>query len=339
MNVGWILGSAIVSFAIAAILGKWLVPFLKKLKYGQTILDIGPKWHKGKQGTPTMGGLMFVISTVVTTVVCALLYSLLAEDEAFAQATLMMPRVLAGLAMAVLYGAIGFFDDYIKVVKKEESRPYGPAEADFAVCGRGGVFTDAQPDGRYFTNNYSVCRSGRFGLALLGACCNPDCRYGQRGQSFRWNRRACGFDDVLCRPCVYADCFYACGPGHGDYVGGACGRRLGFLLWNFHPAKVFMGDTGSLYLGGFLCALAFGLNIPIILIPVALVYFCEMFSVMLQVVYFKITHGKRLFKMSPIHHHFEMCGWSEVKIVAVFSTVTAVCGIIALMLVVMGVVR
>ena len=127
--------------------------------------------------------------------------------------------------------------------------------------------------------------------------------------------------------------------GMGIMSAALAGGCLGFLLWNFHPAKVFMGDTGSLYLGGFLCALAFGLNIPIILIPVALVYFCEMFSVMLQVVYFKITHGKRLFKMSPIHHHFEMCGWSEVKIVAVFSTVTAVCGIIALMLVVMGVVR
>ena len=108
-------------------------------------------------------------------------------------------------------------------------------------------------------------------------------------------------------------------------LAGAC---LGFLLWNFYPAKVFMGDTGSLFLGGFLCAVAYGINMPVLIIPVGIVYIIEMFSVMLQVGYFKATHGKRLFKMSPIHHHFEMCGWSEVKIVIVFSAVTAVMGIL-----------
>ena len=120
MNVGWILGSAVVSFAIAAILGKWLVPFLQKLKYGQTILDIGPKWHKGKQGTPTMGGLMFVASTIVTSVAGVLLCSAFAsgEDPVFTQVTLSFNKVFAGLAMAAAFGAIGFFDDYIKVVKK-----------------------------------------------------------------------------------------------------------------------------------------------------------------------------------------------------------------------------
>ena len=117
-------------------------------------------------------------------------------------------------------------------------------------------------------------------------------------------------------------------------VAGAC---LGFLVWNFHPAKVFMGDTGSLFLGGIVCALAFAVNMPILLLPLGIVYLCEMFSVMLQVSYFKLTHGKRLFKMSPIHHHFEMCGWSEVKIVGVFSTVTALFGAVAFLLVLFGV--
>lgn len=108
-------------------------------------------------------------------------------------------------------------------------------------------------------------------------------------------------------------------------LAGAC---LGFLVWNFYPAKVFMGDTGSLFLGGFLCAIAYGINMPILIIPVGIVYIIEMFSVILQVGYFKLTHGKRLFKMSPIHHHFEMCGWSEVKVVVVFSIVTAVMGVL-----------
>jgi len=114
------------------------------------------------------------------------------------------------------------------------------------------------------------------------------------------------------------------------------GGCLGFLVWNFHPAKVFMCDTGSLFLGGMVCALAFSLKMPILLIPMGIMYLVEMFSVMLQVTYFKLTHGKRLFKMSPIHHHFEMCGWSETKIVIVFSTVTVIFGIIAFLCVIFG---
>ena len=117
-----------------------------------------------------------------------------------------------------------------------------------------------------------------------------------------------------------------------------CGGCLGFLVWNFHPAKVFMGDTGSLFLGGIVCAMAFAMDMHVIMLLVGLMYLVEMFSVMLQVSYFKLTHGKRIFRMSPIHHHFEMGGWSETKIVAVFSTVTAICGIIALLLVIFGVV-
>ncbi|MGN1126998.1 MAG: phospho-N-acetylmuramoyl-pentapeptide-transferase, partial [Ruminococcus sp.] len=116
-------------------------------------------------------------------------------------------------------------------------------------------------------------------------------------------------------------------------VAGGC---LGFLIWNFNPAKVFMGDTGSLFLGGAVCAMAFAMNMPVILIPMALVYIIEMLSVILQVTYFKLTHGKRLFKMSPIHHHFEKCGWSETKIVVVFSTFTVVVGVIVTALVILG---
>ena len=128
-----------------------------------------------------------------------------------------------------------------------------------------------------------------------------------------------------------------------DYLGvtamsaAAAGACLGFLVWNFHPAKVFMGDTGSLFLGGLVVALAFATGMPILLLPIGIVYIAEEVSVVLQVSYFKLTHGKRLFKMSPIHHHFEMCGWSEVKIVAVFSAVTAVFGAIAFALVYFGV--
>ena len=123
----------------------------------------------------------------------------------------------------------------------------------------------------------------------------------------------------------------------GIMASALAGGCLGFLLWNFHPAKVFMGDTGSLFLGGYICALAYALNMPIILIIIALPYLLEMLSVVLQVTYFKLTHGKRLFKMSPIHHHFEMCGWSEVKIVVVFGLVAAACGIISVFVTIFGI--
>lgn len=339
MNVGWILGSAIVSFAIAAVLGKWLVPFLKKLKYGQTILDIGPKWHKGKQGTPTMGGLMFIISTVVTTVICVVLYSLLSEDAAFSQATLVMPRVLAGLAMAVLYGAIGFFDDYIKVVKKRNLGLTAPQKLILQFAVAAAFLLTLNLTG--MTSQTLIPFAGAVDLGWLYWVLAAILIVG----TVNAVNLSDGIDGLVGSMTFFASLAFMliastlAIQGMGIMAAALAGGCLGFLLWNFHPAKVFMGDTGSLYLGGFLCALAFGLNMPIILIPVALVYFCEMFSVMLQVVYFKISHGKRLFKMSPIHHHFEMCGWSEVKIVAVFSLVTAVCGIIALVLVVTGFIR
>ena len=124
--------------------------------------------------------------------------------------------------------------------------------------------------------------------------------------------------------------------GLGIVAGALAGGCLGFLLWNFNPAKVFMGDTGSLFLGGMICVLGFGLNLPILLVPIGIVYLCEILSVVLQVSYFKATHGKRLFKMSPIHHHFEMCGWSEIKICLVFSLVTLAGGALALYSVLKG---
>lgn len=341
MNVGWILGSAIVSFAIAAVLGKWLVPYLKKLKYGQTILEIGPKWHKGKEGTPTMGGLMFVISTVVTTVLCVVLYSLLADPEnaAFTQATLAMPRVLAGLAMAAAYGAIGFFDDYIKVVKKRNLGLTAPQKLILQFAVAAAFLLTLNMTGT--TSQTLIPFVGAIDLGWLYWVLAAILIVG----TVNAVNLSDGIDGLVGSMTFFAALAFMliastlANQGMGIMSAALAGGCLGFLLWNFHPAKVFMGDTGSLFLGGFLCALGFGLNMPIILIPIALVYFCEMFSVVLQVLYFKATHGKRLFKMSPIHHHFEMCGWSEVKIVAVFSIVTALCGIIALVLVVTGFIK
>ena len=338
MNVGWILGSAVVSFAIAAILGKWLVPFLQKLKYGQTILDIGPKWHKGKQGTPTMGGLMFVASTIVTSVAGVLLCSAFAsgEDPVFTQVTLSFNKVFAGLAMAAAFGAIGFFDDYIKVVKKRNLGltakqklllQFGVAAAYLFTLSLTGVTSETLLPfiGPVDLGWLYWILSAILIVGVVNAVNLSD-----------------GIDGLVGSMTFFAALAFMLiastlvSQGIGIMSAALAGGCLGFLIWNFHPAKVFMGDTGSLYLGGFLCALAFGMNMPVILIPIALVYLLEMLSVVLQVVYFKATKGKRLINMSSIHHHFEMCGWSEVKIVVVFSLATALCGVLALALVMTG---
>lgn len=342
MNALWMLISAVASFAIAGLLGKWLVPFLHKLKYGQTILDIGPKWHKSKQGTPVMGGIMFIVSSVIVTVIVALLYSAFADKsgvmgEALFGSSLALNKVLAGLALAVGNGAIGFVDDYTKVVKKR----------NLGLTAKQKLLLQFLVAAAYLFSIYLM--DGGSSATLIPFVGTVDLGWAY------WIISAIvivgvvnavnlsdGVDGLVGSMTFFASLAFmiiACTlsfDGIGIMAASLAGGCLGFLLWNFHPAKVFMGDTGSLYLGGFLCALAFALNMPVLIIPIALVYIFEMFSVILQVAYFKLTHGKRLFKMSPIHHHFEMCGWSEVKIVTVFSIATAVMGAAALLCVVFG---
>ncbi|MCQ4022335.1 MULTISPECIES: phospho-N-acetylmuramoyl-pentapeptide-transferase [unclassified Ruminococcus] len=334
MNIGWVLGSAVSSFVISALIGKWLVPFLKKVKYGQTILEDGPKWHEKKQGTPTMGGFMFIIGSVVTTLICTLLFFIFTTEP---QLKADIGRVLAGIVMACGYGAIGFIDDYIKVVKK---RNLGLTAKQKLLL------------------QFAVAISYLATLYLLGTSSNlliPYVGFVDLG-IFYWIFSAIaivgvvnavnlsdGIDGLVGSMSFFSALAFMllasvlqsqCSGIMASALAGGC---LGFLLWNFHPAKVFMGDTGSLFLGGYICAIAYALNMPIILIVIALPYLLEMLSVVLQVTYFKLTHGKRLFKMSPIHHHFEMCGWSEVKIVVVFSVFAAVCGIFAVLFTIFGI--
>ncbi len=334
MNVGWVLGSAVASFAIAALFGKWLVPFLKKVHFGQTILEDGPKWHEKKQGTPTMGGFMFILGSVVTTLICVILFYLTAGGSPTALGD--MGRVIAGVFMAVAYGAVGFIDDYIKVVKKRNLGLTAKQKLvlQFAIAAAylltlyilGGSSVIEIP----FIGGFDL---GVFywilsAIAIVGVVNAVNLSDGIDGlvgsESFFV---ALGF--MLLSSVLQMQC-------SGIMASALAGGCLGFLIWNFHPAKVFMGDTGSLYLGGYICALAYAMNKPIILILIALPYLIEMLSVVLQVTYFKLTHGKRLFKMSPIHHHFEMCGWSEVKIVIVFGLFTGICAIASVLIVIFG---
>ena len=336
----WTFCAALAAFIISAVLGRFLIPFLHKLNFGQTILDIGPSWHKNKQGTPTMGGIMFIAAITVVTIISTIVYIFTGADfinTYFADIPKESLLIFSGLGLALANGLIGFIDDYIKVVKKRNLGltakqklvlQFATAAIYLAVLGFFGCDTATiipfvgEVDLGFF---YYIIAA----VAIVGIVNSVNLTDGVDGLDGSITFFACVSFMLIAS---MLDSL-----GLTAMSAASCGACLGFLVWNFHPAKVFMGDTGSLFLGGLVCALAFAMDMPILLIPVGIVYIAEELSVILQVSYFKLTHGKRLFKMSPIHHHFEMCGWSEVKIVAVFSAVTAVFGAIAFALVYFGV--
>ena len=323
---------SVIAFAITAVLGKWMIPFLHKLKFGQTIREVGPSWHKSKQGTPTMGGLMFILGTAVATIACLPLFYSIGVEET----PLLKVKAFAGLGMAVAFGVIGFMDDYIGIVKK---RNLGLTERQklvlqFAVAAAYLASTAVAGDGTSTTIPF-------VGQLDLGWFYYPLAAVAIVGMVNAVNFTD-GIDGLNTTVSFFVFLSLAICGGILSMVGlsafglASAAACVGFLIWNWHPAKVFMGDTGSLFMGGVVCALAFGLDLPLLLLPVGFVYICEILSVVLQVSYFKATHGKRLFKMSPIHHHFEMCGWSEVKICLVFGFVALLGGVIAILCVSFG---
>ena len=317
--------TGILAFLITAVSGFVLIPWLKKVKFGQTIKEIGPTWHRTKQGTPTMGGLMFYLGSMVA--VCAGLYMILSQLKEITGAvyTNQVLSLCISMATALGFGFIGFVDDYIKVVKK---RNLG-LKARYKIAGQI-VVTALFLYGQYYIGHISTYVE----IPFIGGI---DLKY------FYWPIAFLGIIfmvnavnltdgiDGLCSSVsfIVALGFMVISAAYGYYtnalfavaVAGAC---AGFLVWNFYPAKVFMGDTGSMFLGGAVCAMAWAVNRPEILLFMGIIYTCEALSVVIQVSYFKATHGKRIFKMSPIHHHYEMSGWSEIKIVTVFTLVRAV---------------
>lgn len=333
MAIGlWCFGTALVAFALTALIGKFLIPYLHKLNFGQTILDIGPSWHKNKQGTPTMGGIMFIIGIVVSATIAVILYS--AANGSFGSVE---KYVFVGLCMALLNGCIGFVDDYIKVVKKRNLGLTAIQKliVQFSVAALYlFVMYLLGDDTTVFIPFVGSVNFGFFyyvlmAVIIVGVTNAVNLTDGIDGLDGSITFFVALFMMMIASILVIYEPVVI----FSAAIAGGC---LGFLIWNFHPAKVFMGDTGSLFLGGIICAVAFAMDMQIILLLIGLMYLVEMFSVVLQVLYFKLTHGKRLFKMSPIHHHFEMCGWNEMKIVSVFSGLTAVFGVIALLLVIFG---
>lgn len=336
------ISSILISFLVTVILGKVLIPFIKRLKYGQKILEIGPSWHKSKEGTPTMGGIMFIVGITVATLICIPLYYKISAYMGVGayETPLMMTKIFAGLGMAIACGLIGMIDDMVKIKHKENAglTPKQKLILQFSVVGFYFlcIYIVNKLCGGYTLTTVNIPFWGNWDLLIFYWPIVAVIMVGIINAA----NLSDGIDGLGGSVAFFIALFLMIIAGIKGMFGmgiEACalaGGCLGFLFWNVHPAKIFMGDTGSLFLGGIICALGIGMGIHIPLIILSFVYIFEMFSVILQVLYFKFTHGKRLFKMSPIHHHFEMCGWKESKICIVFSLATIVLGTISALLII-----
>lgn len=312
-----ILISVLVSFAISVLLGPLVIPFLRRLKIGQTERTEGPESHLKKNGTPTMGGILILISVVATSL-------LFVRDY---------PRIIPVLFLTLGFGLVGFLDDYIKVVLRRSMglRAWQKFALQILVTG---VFV-------FYLLHYtdvSLAMKVPFlkGVYLDFGWFNIPFLFVVVIGTVNGTNFTDGLDGLASSVTVLVATFFtvvAIGTNSGiePITCAVVGALLGFLLFNVHPASVFMGDTGSLALGGFVAAAAIMMQMPLFILIVGLIYLVEVLSVMIQVTYFKATGGKRIFKMAPIHHHFELCGWSETRVVAVFSIVTALLCLVALM--------
>ncbi len=333
----WSFEAALISFIVSSLIGSKLIPFLVKVKCGQTIKEIGPNWHKSKQNTPTMGGIMFIFGSLAAIAVTLVCYRM-ASDELLINKQ-KLAQVVCGFVMAFLYGLIGFADDFVSIKKKRNLGLNAKQKLvlQFAVAILYLVVLG------YFGDDSTTLIPfyGKLDLGILYYIISAVVIVGMVNAVNLTD----GIDGLCGSVTMFAASFFMVMAGVSGMQGmnifcaAIAGGCLGFLVWNFNPAKVFMGDTGSLFLGGAVCAMAFAIDLPILLLPVGIIYLCEMFSVIIQVTYFKATGGKRFFKMTPIHHHFEMCKWSEIKIVLVFSAVTFVMCIVSLLLFLFGVVQ
>ncbi len=303
--------TALVSAALTGVIGYFLLPVLRALKAGQSIREIGPTWHNSKAGTPMMGGLMFILAAVVC----------LAINIPSMQGK----TVFYVLVLGLCFGLVGFLDDFCKLKFKRNLGLTALQKAMLQMAVSALYLYLLYVEGSMTSDLYIPFVNKTFyihpmayiffAMFVMVGCVNAvNLTDGVDG--------LCG--SVTIPVMVF---FVAAAVSKEKYdlallPAALVGGLIAYLFYNWHPAKVFMGDTGSLFLGGIVCGLAFALDMPLVLILVGAVYIAETLSVILQVGYFKLTHGKRLFKMSPIHHHFEMCGWKEEKIVSVFTAIT-----------------
>lgn len=323
-----ILVAAVVAFVISAVIGKFLVPALRRWKAGQSIKEDGPTWHMSKQGTPTMGGLMFILATIIVVLVVN------------------GPAILSGdwtsvivLVFALVFGAIGFLDDYAKIKKKENTGLTAGQKFLLQLAAAILFIVLLRKCGILSPNLYVPF----FGvemhlpwvvylifavLVITGTVNAVNITDGLDGLSSSVTLPVCAFF-AAAFGWAWVKWQQSGTAGMAVFAAALFGGLVGFLVYNHYPAKVFMGDTGSLFLGGAVCGMAFALDLPLILILVGIIYIIETLSDIIQVTYFKATHGKRIFRMAPLHHHLEMGGWNEKKVVFVFASISLVFCILA----------
>ena len=313
--------SFLVAFAASALIGRFLIPWLRALKAGQSIKEIGPVWHMAKQGTPTMGGIMFIAGIFIAILVTGW--------KDFSQGRF---GALFVFLFALVFGVIGFLDDFMKVKYHKNEGLTAPqkfllqlaAAIVFTVLLRYTGYLTPDLYIPFFNVSFQLPWAVYmvFAAFVIVATVNAvNLTDGVDGLATGVTLPVALFFLAVSLMWKVTDLSIFA----AALVGGLCA----FLIYNFHPAKVFMGDTGSLFLGGTVCGLAFALDIPLIIVLVGIIYLLETLSDIIQVTYFKLTHGKRIFRMAPLHHHFEMGGWSEEKLFTVFTLVTVVCCVLA----------
>ncbi len=314
VGIIYLIQTAGLAFGLAALLAPLIIKKLRELHFGQKILEDGPTWHAGKQGTPTMGGVIFIVAASLAVLVT--LPRMVARED-------YRPLVMLGLSL--VFGAVGFVDDWTKIRKKRNKGLTAmqklllqmAAAVLFLVIMRVMGYLSAQLYLPFIGKTVTVPWVVYLALSvfiIVGADNAVNLTDGIDGLCTSVTFVVAVFFSLV---------FLREDSGASTFSLALAGGLLGFFLYNKHPAKVFMGDTGSLFLGGAVCAMAFAYDMPLILIPVGMVYIIETLSDIIQVFYYKATHGKRFFKMAPIHHHLELCGWSEWKIVIVAAGLTA----------------
>ncbi len=310
--------TALAGGLLSGAIGFFLLPLLRALKAGQSIREVGPTWHNYKAGTPMMGGLMFIFAAILCLV--ANLFTI--RDYA----------VFYVLGLGLCFGFIGFLDDFCKLKYKRNLGLTSLQKAMLQMAVSALYLYIMYRQGHMASSLYipfvdltfaiNPILYIFFAMFVIVGCVN----------AVNLTDGVDGLSSSVTIPVMVFFTAAAYTTRHYDLAllpACLCAGLVAYLFYNWHPAKVFMGDTGSLFLGGIVCGLAFALDMPLVLVLVGLVYIVETLSVILQVGYFKLTHGKRLFKMAPIHHHFEMCGWKEVKIVLVFAAVSALMCVLA----------
>jgi len=332
--------AAVIGLIVTWASGYIVIPFMHKLKFGQTILDIGPSWQKKKQGTPTMGGIMFIAGTILAYAVVFAVFRATGTDIVTEGADgthdHLYIKLFAGILMSVGFAFIGFIDDYIKVVKKRNLGLTEKQKTLLQILVIGVFLGTIHYTGESYTilpylntteNKVLFWILGY--IAIYGTVNAANFTDGIDGLCSSVTSIMCVAFGIVAVMLKFA--------GVSVLSGALCGSLLGFIIWNRNPARIMMGDIGSLFLGGMICTFAYCLNAPWLIILISFIYVVEFATDLIQIAY-SVTHrGKRLFKMAPLHHHYEKSGWSENRICVVFSLITILCSVAAIALVHFGI--